>query len=85
MVRNDLEKVSFIIPLNSTKIIPIPKNNAILTMQLQLLSNNNASVMFVKIIAIKSKDIMLFNPTPYSLLPTPYYQGDVARMHDKWY
>ncbi|WP_293063963.1 hypothetical protein [Okeania sp. SIO2B3] len=38
--------------------MPIPKNNAILPMQLQLLSNNNASVMFVKIIGIKSKYII---------------------------
>ncbi|MDJ0515453.1 MAG: hypothetical protein QNJ74_04045 [Trichodesmium sp. MO_231.B1] len=68
-----------------SQIIPIPKNNAILPMKLQLLSNNNASVMFVNIIGIKSKYIMSFNPTPYSLFPTPYSQGDVARMHDKLY
>ncbi len=60
-------------------------------MQLQLLSNNNASAMFVKIIGIKSKYIMVFNPTPYSVrtplcnVPTPYSQGDVARMRDKCY
>ncbi|MDJ0518144.1 MAG: hypothetical protein QNJ74_18465 [Trichodesmium sp. MO_231.B1] len=55
-------------------------------MKLQLLSNNTASVMFVKIIGIKSKYLISFHPTPYSLLPTlygrcmqrPYYQGDVA-------
>ncbi len=47
-------------------------------MKLQLLSNNTASVMFVKIIGIKSKYLISFNPTPYS-------QGDVARMHEKWY
>ncbi len=58
-------------------------------MKLQLLSNNTASVMFVKIIGIKSKYIMSFNPTPYSVrtlyatyLP-PYSQVDVARMHEK--
>ncbi len=34
-------------------IIPIPKNNAILPMGLQLLSNNNTSVIFIKIIGIK--------------------------------
>ncbi len=56
-----------------SRVIPIPKNNAILPIQLQLLSNNNASVMFVKIIGIKSKYLMSFNPTPYS-------QGDVARL-----
>ena len=49
-------------------------------MGLQLLSNNNASVMFVKIIGIKSKYLISFNPTPYSLLPTPYSQGNVARL-----
>nr|WP_293094617.1 hypothetical protein [Okeania sp. SIO2F4] len=41
--------------------MPIPKNNAILPMELQLLSNNNASVMFVKIIGIKSKYLISFN------------------------
>ncbi len=39
-------------------------------MELQLLTNNNASVIFVKIIGIKSKYLISFNPTPYSLLPT---------------
>ncbi len=36
--------------------------------------------MFVKIIGIKSKYLMSFNPTPYSLLPISYSQGDVARL-----
>ena len=53
-------------------LIPIPKNNAILPMPLQLLSNNNDSVMFVRIIGINPKYLMPLNPTPYSLLPTPY-------------
>ena len=55
-------------------------------MKLQLLSNNTSSVMFVKIIGIKSKYLMSFNPTPYSVrtlhatsLP-PYSQGGVARL-----
>ncbi len=60
-------------------------------MVLQLLSNTHVSVMFVKIIGIKSKYLIVFKPTPVRgirespLLPTPYSQGDVARMHEKWY
>ncbi len=62
------------------RIIPIPKNNAILPMRLQLLSNNNDSVMFVRIIGINPKYIIPLSPTPYSLFPTPYSQGDVAKL-----
>ena len=54
-------------------LIPIPKNNAILSMQLQLLSNNNDSVMFVRIIGINPKYLMPLNPTPYS-------QGDITKL-----
>ncbi len=58
-----------------------------LTMALQLLSNNHASVMFVKIIGIKSKYIISFNPTPYSLLPTPYslLSSRCSNTFEKWY
>ena len=38
-------------------------------MRLQLLSSNNDSVMFVKIIGINSKYLMPLNPTPYSNTP----------------
>ncbi|NEO58207.1 MAG: hypothetical protein F6K54_37240 [Okeania sp. SIO3B5] len=61
-------------------IIPIPKNNAILPTELQLLSNNNDSVMFVRIIGINPKYLIPLNHTPYSLLPTPYSQGNVAKL-----
>ena len=59
-------------------LIPIPKNNAILPVGLQLLSNNNAWIMFVTILGIKPRYLISFHPTPYSLLPTPYCQRDVA-------
>ncbi|NET17745.1 MAG: hypothetical protein F6K08_35435 [Okeania sp. SIO1H6] len=36
--------------------------------------------MFVTIIGIKPRYLISFYPTPYSLLPTPYSQGDVARL-----
>ncbi len=49
-------------------------------MQLQLSTDNNNSVMFVRIIGINTKYLMPLNPTPYSLLPTPYSQGNVARL-----
>ncbi|RQH23154.1 hypothetical protein D4Z78_06415 [Okeania hirsuta] len=51
-------------------IIPIPKNNAILPMRLQLLNNNNISVMFFTFFGIKPRYIISLNPTPYCLLPT---------------
>ena len=49
-------------------------------MRLQLLSNNNGRIMFMTILGIKPSYLISFNPTPYSLLPTPYFQGDVARL-----
>ena len=61
-------------------IIPITKNNAILPMRLQLLSNNNDSVMLNTIIGIKQGYLISLNPIPYSLLPTLYCQGNVARL-----
>ncbi|NEP07652.1 MAG: hypothetical protein F6K25_12500 [Okeania sp. SIO2G4] len=36
--------------------------------------------MFVTILGIDLRYVMSLNPTPYSLLPTPYSQGDVARL-----
>ncbi|NET46580.1 hypothetical protein [Okeania sp. SIO2B3] len=42
-------------------------------MRLQLLSNNNNSVMFVRIIGINPKYLIPLNPTPYS-------QGNVAKI-----
>ncbi|NEO54213.1 MAG: hypothetical protein F6K54_14660 [Okeania sp. SIO3B5] len=61
-------------------LIPILKNNAILPMRLQLLNNNNYSVMFVRIIGINPKYLMSLNHTPYSLLPTFYPQGDITKL-----
>ncbi|NET42645.1 hypothetical protein [Okeania sp. SIO2B3] len=40
--------------------IPITKNHAILSMRLQLLSNNNGSVIFVNIIGIKPRYLLSF-------------------------
>ncbi|NEO58873.1 MAG: hypothetical protein F6K54_41115, partial [Okeania sp. SIO3B5] len=37
-------------------------------------------VMFVRIIGINPKYLIPLNPTPYSLLPTPYSQGNVAKL-----
>ena len=36
--------------------------------------------MFVTIIGIKPRYLISFHPTPYTLHPTPYFQGDVARL-----